>query len=99
VDSWERPAGRSQLLGRSRPRRTPAGRRCANRWTALPGVCTGVCLYAGPRPPRQARLLAKRALTLTQQPLGPDDPTIGDYHDELGRVLRGPRTTWPPANT
>jgi tetratricopeptide (TPR) repeat protein len=37
---------------------------------------------------RQARPLAERALTLTQQALGPDHPTMGDRHDELGRVLR-----------
>jgi tetratricopeptide (TPR) repeat protein len=38
--------------------------------------------------PRQARPLAERALTLTQQVLGPEQPTVGDRHDELGRALR-----------
>jgi tetratricopeptide (TPR) repeat protein len=38
--------------------------------------------------PRQARPLAERALALTQQALEPDDPTVGDRHDELGRALR-----------
>jgi tetratricopeptide (TPR) repeat protein len=38
--------------------------------------------------PRQAHPLAERALTLTQQALGPDSPTVGDRHDELGRALR-----------
>jgi tetratricopeptide (TPR) repeat protein len=38
--------------------------------------------------PRQARSLAERALTLTEHALGPDDPTVGDRHDELGRALR-----------
>ena len=37
---------------------------------------------------QQARPLAERALTLAQQALEPDDPTVGDRHDELGRVLR-----------
>jgi tetratricopeptide (TPR) repeat protein len=38
--------------------------------------------------PRQARPLAERALTLAQQALEPDDPTVGGRHDELGRALR-----------
>jgi tetratricopeptide (TPR) repeat protein len=38
--------------------------------------------------PSDARLLAERALTITQQALGPDHPTMGDRHDELGRALR-----------
>jgi tetratricopeptide (TPR) repeat protein len=38
--------------------------------------------------PRQGRPLAERALTLSQQTLGLDHPTVGDRHDELGRVLR-----------
>jgi tetratricopeptide (TPR) repeat protein len=37
--------------------------------------------------PSQARPLAERALSLTQQALGPDHPRVGDRHDELGRVL------------
>jgi tetratricopeptide (TPR) repeat protein len=38
--------------------------------------------------PLQARPLAERALILTQQALGPDNPTVGDRHDEVGRALR-----------
>jgi tetratricopeptide (TPR) repeat protein len=36
----------------------------------------------------QARPVAERALTFTQQALGPDHPTVGDRHDQLGRALR-----------
>jgi tetratricopeptide (TPR) repeat protein len=38
--------------------------------------------------PRQAWPLAERALTITRQAFGPDYPTVGDRHDELGRALR-----------
>jgi tetratricopeptide (TPR) repeat protein len=38
--------------------------------------------------PREARLVAERALAITQQALGPDHPTMGDRHNELGRALR-----------
>jgi tetratricopeptide (TPR) repeat protein len=38
--------------------------------------------------PWQARPLADRALTLAQHALGPDHPTVGERHDELGRALR-----------
>jgi tetratricopeptide (TPR) repeat protein len=37
--------------------------------------------------PAEALPLAKRALTVTEQALGPDHPTVGDRHDELGRAL------------
>jgi tetratricopeptide (TPR) repeat protein len=37
--------------------------------------------------PQQARLLAERALALTRQALGPDHPTVGDRHAELGLAL------------
>jgi tetratricopeptide (TPR) repeat protein len=37
---------------------------------------------------REARPLAERALDLTQEALGPDNPKVGYRCDELGRVLR-----------
>jgi tetratricopeptide (TPR) repeat protein len=37
---------------------------------------------------REAKPLAERALDLTQEALGPDDPEVGYRCDELGRVLR-----------
>jgi tetratricopeptide (TPR) repeat protein len=38
--------------------------------------------------PRQARPIAERALAITRDSLGPDDPATGERHDALGRVLR-----------
>jgi tetratricopeptide (TPR) repeat protein len=53
------------------------------------GLLTRASVYLRARgQPGEARPLAERALTLSQQEFGPDDPTVGDRHDELGRALR-----------
>ena len=38
--------------------------------------------------PRQARPIAERALAITEATLGPNDPSTGERHHGLGRVLR-----------